>query len=229
MKAPGHRVEIEFEGGFTSGKLICPPEGCAPGNCECGRPLDGHADEQRAADGLRPCAQCEDYTPKADECWVASWFDNCGLKLLKGKLVADVESIENDGGDGITIEIGRQAELDAAIELRRCMDSMRGSLTAIVERLPPGAESASLDGLLEGGIPAVLDLVDGLVGDLGGPARTEDERLAKSFFRGYQVTDVLRRESAGIDCTDALKQDPEEFVKQAWARRDAVLDARKGS
>jgi hypothetical protein len=111
--------------------------------------------------------------------------------------------------------MSEQDALDHARELRRCMDSTLGLLERICERMPSGSEAFTLRALIEGGEPESHHLIDQVIVALGGPARDDDETLAKSFRRGYQIAALLEREGkAGGRDPAAWKEDPDVF----WER-----------
>lgn len=95
----GHRVEIEFDGGAVSGKLICPESGCVPAqNCsQCGRELHPRDLTEQREEGIEPCYDCKDAESWRDECWIKTWFDNVGVdELLHGNVTVEIEA-EWDG------------------------------------------------------------------------------------------------------------------------------------
>jgi hypothetical protein len=85
--------------------------------------------------------------------------------------------------------------------------------------MPPTPAAGQIAALLEGGIPPVLASVDKIAEHVGAPDRHDDEKLEKSFLRGYQVAVIGMREDAdqSVD-PDAYRQDPIEFAAQLHAQ-----------
>lgn len=74
----GHKVVIEFEGGYGPRvKVIHPESGCTPaGSCGlCGRSFGD-------PEG-KPCSDCMDYKPTG--CWLDGWEDEA-LEYMDGKV-----------------------------------------------------------------------------------------------------------------------------------------------
>jgi hypothetical protein len=108
-----------------------------------------------------------------------------------------------------------QDALTHARELRRCMDSTLGLLERICEGMGHGSDAITLRAHIEGGAPESHHLIDQVIAALGGPARDDDETLAKSFRRGYQIAALMAREDAtGSRLPASWKEDPDVF----WER-----------
>lgn len=85
-----HRVELHFDGGGFTARLICPPTGCEPATycMECHKDI---RDE-----GHEPCGDC----PTGDEgCWLKAWCPDSGLiDWLNGSatLLVETEFLPDD-------------------------------------------------------------------------------------------------------------------------------------
>lgn len=98
----GHTITLDFDGGYASLRLHCPPgDACSSGSIcgGCGRDLESPDPEQK------PCYDC----PKPGEdrgCWVKSWTDNLSVEdMMQGTLTLAVDP-EFDG-EGLTLHIVR--------------------------------------------------------------------------------------------------------------------------
>ena len=110
------------------------------------------------------------------------------------------------------------AKTDDKRELRRCAYSLLGALTAIMERVADGEAAVALGGIVEGGYPGFLEVLDRVTG--------ETERPPKSFNRGYQgIVLLAREEETGERNPEAWKQDPDEFMA---CLREAEAAQRRG-
>jgi hypothetical protein len=100
-------------------------------------------------------------------------------------------------------------------EIRRCLLSELGTLEAICEAMPQGANAHVLRAHIEGGLPEVIDLADDAVHALHGPARDMDSGTDKSFARGFQVAVLMRREEeTGERDREAWQEDPDVFMQR---------------
>ena len=102
MSDPIHKLELNFDGGTLTAKLICPEKGCMPpGYCsDCGR--------DRGDTDREPCTVC---TPDdADYCNAKEWFDAAfEHDWITGDVTVDVE-IDWDSGEGPTFTIVQPVE-----------------------------------------------------------------------------------------------------------------------
>src|ERR1700752_2333162 len=81
-----HRVQIEFDGGSTYAKLICPETGCQPA-LTCG---EGHPPIETGE--REPCDACKN--GPGDGCVLAAWFGELGSECLTGTIELDAEVVE---------------------------------------------------------------------------------------------------------------------------------------
>jgi hypothetical protein len=108
-------------------------------------------------------------------------------------------------------------QAERLVEIGRCVHSLSGSLEAIADGLPEGSvQAVEIDGLVEGGLPPLIELVMAAIADAG--AELPDERREKSLARGYQGIMLLRRETAGEDVPAAeWREDPIAFMERQRA------------
>jgi hypothetical protein len=81
----GHRVEIEFDGGYPRLRLIHPESGCsAPSQCGlCAADLNDPE--------AKRCYDCKDMKPEG--CWLDGWFENLEAdELLRGKVTVPIDA-----------------------------------------------------------------------------------------------------------------------------------------
>jgi len=92
----GHKVQVGFEDGRMTSKLICPGEGCSPPtSCAyCGSPVG-------EPEG---CDECKDGALANDTCWLVSWFENTPVdELLSGEITFPITT--SWGDDAPVVEI----------------------------------------------------------------------------------------------------------------------------
>lgn len=92
-------------------------------------------------------------------------------------------------------------------EIRSNLLSHLGMLEAICEAMPVCVQGRELRGVIEGGFPEVMDLVERVAG------RTPEGD--QSFHRGYQVMVLMRREEeTGVRDPGAWAQHPADFMRE---------------
>lgn len=111
--AEGHKLELEFDGGSTRVKVICPDPATCGKNAYCGEcrkpyPEDVDPDEYEAED-LCDCG------PKPSGCILQPWGDE-GTEYLEGKVALDVVAEWDMFDEGPTLHVSAPHDPTAAMK-----------------------------------------------------------------------------------------------------------------
>lgn len=82
----GHRVTLEFDGGSSWLKLICPDDGSCKPATQCALCAADLTDPDS-----KRCYDCEGM--ESDRCWLQTWFDDAPEEYFHGKIEFPVTAV----------------------------------------------------------------------------------------------------------------------------------------